>query len=395
MNLLSIFDFITSHIQLVVTGTTVLILAISIPILWISLKAPANQGSDLGSGIGPADLKSLEGTLKKILEDGGAQKGSSHSENGLTAKRTFAAGDSQIDGIQAQLQAELEIKEKELQALRESTTLKTNSDSAGEASSSASRKELSVAEEKISELEARLREYEIIEDDIADLSKYKEENAKLRQEIEAQGLSAPLIASASAPQSLEELAIENTAELVSDDAVTSAPEMAETGSSVAAQADDNPFSDILGQLEAQSDLQSQASPADSIGLTTEAADSVTQDQIDILMQTTQDEISEPEDASVEQMLTDQSFKDAQNSLAEAPEAEPEPKDEIDTLGAELMQEFQAAEKESERINADSLLNEMAALESFASNDSTGANIEDLNTDKLVEEAQSLSTEEKD
>ena len=38
---------------------------------------------------------------------------------------------------------------------------------------------------RLSELEARLAEYEIIEDDIADLSHFKEENARLHKEIEA------------------------------------------------------------------------------------------------------------------------------------------------------------------------------------------------------------------
>lgn len=37
---------------------------------------------------------------------------------------------------------------------------------------------------RISELEAKLAEYEILEDDIADLSLYKDENAKLKREIE-------------------------------------------------------------------------------------------------------------------------------------------------------------------------------------------------------------------
>jgi hypothetical protein len=41
---------------------------------------------------------------------------------------------------------------------------------------------------KIQDLEARLKEYEIIEDDIADLSTYKEENARLREMLEERGV---------------------------------------------------------------------------------------------------------------------------------------------------------------------------------------------------------------
>ena len=40
-----------------------------------------------------------------------------------------------------------------------------------------------VLEEKIKDLEARLSEYSIIEDDIADLSFYKEETLRLQDEV--------------------------------------------------------------------------------------------------------------------------------------------------------------------------------------------------------------------
>lgn len=46
-----------------------------------------------------------------------------------------------------------------------------------------SKEEYDALKEKVSELQARLTEYEIIEDDIADLSMYKEENARLKAEL--------------------------------------------------------------------------------------------------------------------------------------------------------------------------------------------------------------------
>ncbi|OFZ12417.1 MAG: hypothetical protein A2Z20_06625 [Bdellovibrionales bacterium RBG_16_40_8] len=45
--------------------------------------------------------------------------------------------------------------------------------------------------EKISDLEERLAEYEIIEDDIADLSVFKEENARLKKELETIKIASP------------------------------------------------------------------------------------------------------------------------------------------------------------------------------------------------------------
>lgn len=64
-------------------------------------------------------------------------------------------------------------------------------------------------QEKLRELEAKLAEYEIIEDDIADLTMYKEENAQLKEQIKqlmkgqsaavTDGAPAPVVAEAPAP----------------------------------------------------------------------------------------------------------------------------------------------------------------------------------------------------
>ena len=48
---------------------------------------------------------------------------------------------------------------------------------------SVSKEEYEALKEKVNDLQARLAEYEIIEDDIADLSMYKEENARLKAEL--------------------------------------------------------------------------------------------------------------------------------------------------------------------------------------------------------------------
>lgn len=55
---------------------------------------------------------------------------------------------------------------------------------------------ISELEGKIDELKARLQEYEIIEDDIADLSLYKDENARLKHEIKRLREEAPEAAAA-------------------------------------------------------------------------------------------------------------------------------------------------------------------------------------------------------
>ena len=77
-------------------------------------------------------------------------------------------------------------------------------------------------EEKIKELEGRLQEYEIISEDIADLSFYKEENNRLQKELgEAKGGSSAAIPKASESSSPK---IEATAiPAVNETATVSAP----------------------------------------------------------------------------------------------------------------------------------------------------------------------------
>lgn len=70
------------------------------------------------------------------------------------------------------LKQQLEDKQKEIEELK-NTLQKSSSEELSED-----------LLDKIKDLESRLAEYEIIEDDIADLSKYKEENAQLKEELE-------------------------------------------------------------------------------------------------------------------------------------------------------------------------------------------------------------------
>jgi uncharacterized coiled-coil protein SlyX len=93
--------------------------------------------------------------------------------------------------LSAEKLAELEklktqLEEKEKQILELSEKLKTP----GEAPAAASGGDGQLGA-RIKELEARLSEYEIIAEDIADLSFYKEENQKLQKQIDALKTSSP------------------------------------------------------------------------------------------------------------------------------------------------------------------------------------------------------------
>lgn len=96
-----------------------------------------------------------------------------------------AAGASVNSGVQAvpmetlQMLTEVtKLKDELIQRGKEVETLKTEL-----TSSKGAKVDTSKFEEKITELEGKLAEYEILEDDIADLSLYKEENVRLKQEL--------------------------------------------------------------------------------------------------------------------------------------------------------------------------------------------------------------------
>lgn len=152
-----------------------------------------SRPEDSNTGV---NLQSLEEGIKKILEN--------HSPG---AKATVGAGDasetensSVVEELSTQverLKIQLMQKSEEVEQLKASAGAGPSSTSiqaqdagasaespvvtAGGSGASGNSAEL---EEKIRDLEARLSEYSIIEDDIADLSFYKEETVRLQAEVD-------------------------------------------------------------------------------------------------------------------------------------------------------------------------------------------------------------------
>jgi len=110
------------------------------------------------------DLSGIEASLKKILSS------TNLAMQNVNAGEGAAAGASSEDVVK--LKQELESRQ---QLVAELTTQVEN------AKSSDPSAELLA---KIKTLEGKLAEYEIIEDDIADLSNFKEENARLKKELD-------------------------------------------------------------------------------------------------------------------------------------------------------------------------------------------------------------------
>lgn len=127
------------------------------------------------------DLSGVEETLKKILSQTNAAIGVTAAASAAPAAGAVAGAVEikDVTGIDgkpitdlAGVKGELETRAKIIEDLRAQVK---------EASEQDASEELLA---KIKNLESRLAEYEIIEDDIADLSVLKEENAKLKKELE-------------------------------------------------------------------------------------------------------------------------------------------------------------------------------------------------------------------
>jgi hypothetical protein len=153
VNLEKFLTFVTHHNESIIQWLFFGILLLAGTLIARSLfgKKEENQASG-------GDLHSA---LEKILAQ--TTKLESISVDGLKA------GSPESAALVVALKADLATREKELTELK----AKGGSD---EATSSLGA--------RIKELEAKLAEYEILEDDIADLSLYKEENARLKSELD-------------------------------------------------------------------------------------------------------------------------------------------------------------------------------------------------------------------
>ena len=164
----------------VLFGVILVLLAVA---LFVSFRmAQGGSGDD-------KVLKDLESSLKKMIESLQATPNAQ-----VTAAADSIRDEEGLDAISleelAQLQGQLAEKDKTITDLKAalSDVQRALSEKAGGGSA-----DVAGLEAKVKELQARLGEYEIIEDDIANLSKYKSENQKLREELDRlRGAGTPL-----------------------------------------------------------------------------------------------------------------------------------------------------------------------------------------------------------
>lgn len=184
MSLEKFLHFLIAHnatiIEMLLGLSLLVVLFLSVR-MFLSAKEPASTG-------GAMDLGNLEATLKQILEKAGqvpatASAGSSEESQKLVAEI-------------ANLKSELEAKQKQIEA-------QASAPAAAASAGGISSEDKSKLEAQLADLQAKLSEYEIISEDIADLSFYKEQNAKLQKDLEALKAGGAVAAAPTAPAAVE------------------------------------------------------------------------------------------------------------------------------------------------------------------------------------------------
>lgn len=174
-----------------------LLLIVTVLMLIRSVMEDRQSEKDTGSAdLDPKALNSaIEGAMKKVLSDKGIQgaiggaigaaagvMGNSGAHNGEGAAFSHNAPDAtELKKALSEKEAKISALMSDLDALKLQLEASTSvSPNGGPAADGV---DIGALQAKLAELQAKLSEYEIIEDDIADLSLFKEENKKLKAEL--------------------------------------------------------------------------------------------------------------------------------------------------------------------------------------------------------------------
>lgn len=207
-------SFWSQHNTVIIEGLVALIVLLSLFVAYRAFfgkKESGGSSAELGGGL---DAVQLEKTLQKILENqngsgkasrAGADLGVDVDLDNMDKGEGGGAASAELTAEVAQLKQALNESRKKAETLqgkvKEAEDKAAQAAAAGggapaEAGMSAQEKE--DLSGKIRDLEARLAEYEIISEDIADLSRYREENEELRKELDNVKSAAPAAAPAPA-----------------------------------------------------------------------------------------------------------------------------------------------------------------------------------------------------
>lgn len=173
MSLETLVPYLVENNTTIVSGLVLSIIALSVFLGFrgfVSAKdAEKFQGADTAS------LGQLEETIKKLLEKANQVPTAASMGGTISAENTELLKEIEdLKNSLAERQVQIELLER-----------KTAENPESEAGPGMTKVEKEAMQSQVKDLQARLAEYEIISEDIADLSFFREENVKLQKELEA------------------------------------------------------------------------------------------------------------------------------------------------------------------------------------------------------------------
>lgn len=398
MNTEGFLNFWHTHLNTIIgflMASVFLLLGVYLFLEFVKEKKQSVDGEQ-----GTADFDRIEESLKKLLENTQLPKAAASGGESAPPSEEVVAELEQLKNLVGEKDALIKNLE-EAQAAA--------SENAGGVSPE--------IESKIADLEARLAEYEIIEDDIADLSMYKEENSQLKKEIEAlkAGGAAPEAApveEAPAPTEPEPVAAPTDPTPEPE----AAPE-AEAPAEDTGEDDDDWGDDIMAEFAAAVQEQKTGSvPPVEKGSVPEESTETTEESAAAESNESSEEGSAEEMAELENLIAEsggaQEESSSESESAAAP-AEPAPEPESEKVSAEAASESEAdpeveaakaeAAEEAAGIDAaiaeidlgppdtDKMLGELEALNATAADDDgEDALSGEVDTDKMLGEVDELN-----
>lgn len=200
MNIDKFLEFWSHHNVSIIETLIGTVLLISIYVAWKSLFA--KDAKHAAGETVSIDTTQIEQTLQKILENQSHAAPATAPAATVDLSTIVAPADggeasaeimAKVAAAQAEIQrltSEVESKNQKVSQLEqqvveaEKKAAAAASSGSAPAAAPAAGVDTSELEAKIRDLQSRLEEYEIISEDIADISKYKEENTQLKAEVE-------------------------------------------------------------------------------------------------------------------------------------------------------------------------------------------------------------------
>jgi cell division septum initiation protein DivIVA len=187
MDIKALLTYVVLHVEQIFGTTLVLVFIVSIILL---IRSIGEKKGESHASTGPVDLTAIEGAMKRVLS---SQPVSVIASGGMPMSTD---GGGEIDpAAMAGINDQLRDREQKIEELKRDIEAMRQEMEGASKGGDGNEDKIVAMQTKIDELQARLMEYEIIEDDIADLSLFKEENVKLKAEVEE--LKAKLAAGSS------------------------------------------------------------------------------------------------------------------------------------------------------------------------------------------------------